>query len=76
MAICGDVAELTCASDEEGETCLPMSKWADVDADSTDDDHYIADGRNDCERKNRGTECKGTGNTPVFDPRCVKSLVD
>jgi hypothetical protein len=52
-----------------------MSKWGDENVDSTDDDHFIVDGRNDCERKNPGTECNGTGNRPKFDAACVKVVV-
>ena len=74
-SLCGDVVELTCASDSPNQTCLPMSKWGDENVDSTDDDHFIVDGRNDCERKNPGTECNGTGNRPKFDAACVKVVV-
>ncbi len=74
--VCGDVGELTCATDEEGETCLPMSKWANADSDPTDDDDFVVDGRNDCETKNKGTKCKGTGDKPVFDPDCRTATVD
>ena len=68
--VCGDVGELTCASDLPGKTCKPMSKWVDAAADPTLDDYYVVDGLNNCETKNPGTECKGTGDKPVFDIYC------
>jgi hypothetical protein len=53
-----------------------MSKWGDAIVDSTDDDHHVVDGRNDCEIKNPGTECKGTGDRPRFEPKCVKAVAE
>jgi hypothetical protein len=74
--VCGDVGELTCASDKRGEKCDPMSKWVNTATDPTPDDDFVVDGRNDCEIKNPGTECIGTGDKPVFDPDCRMGTVD
>jgi len=68
--VCGDVGELTCASDAPEETCKPMSKWVGPEADPTLDDHYTVEGKNSCEEKNPGTQCKGTGDKPVFSTFC------
>src|SRR5687767_5357840 len=56
----GKIADLNCASEVPGETCLDTSQWEEADEGYR---YYIRDGSdvNTCADKNPNTGCEGKG---------------